>query len=110
MLDFGCADTIYGIISLAQYIPEIVLAEYVERNRAKLHKWLQGEKPEPAMYKHGEHWFHNLCISVESVCGFLDICLPCPSLLHLMLSLQELYMVMVMNHVPLIFTLQLNEV
>ena len=43
VLDFGCGPTIYGIISLAQYSPKIVLAEYAEQNRVEIHKWLQGD-------------------------------------------------------------------
>ena len=42
VLDFGCGPTIHGIISLAQYsASEIVLAEYLEKNRREIHKWIQ---------------------------------------------------------------------
>ena len=43
MLDFGCGPTIHGIISLAQYSSEIVLADYSEQSRMEIHKWLKGD-------------------------------------------------------------------
>ena len=44
MLDFGCGPTIHGMISLTQHSPEIVLAEYLEKNRLEIHKWIKGDK------------------------------------------------------------------
>ena len=44
VLDFGCGPTIHGMISLVQYSPEIVLAEYSEKNRMDIHKWMKGDR------------------------------------------------------------------
>ena len=43
VLDFGCGPTIHGMISLAQYSPEVVLADYSEKNRMDIHKWMKGD-------------------------------------------------------------------